>query len=687
VKQLLRRNLIPKLSRPMATDRHAVTRRASIVAGFLTLCMLGLGYKAHAIGVTQHETYADLGNRQQLRSFKLDASRGEILDRSHMALAINNRVHKVVVNPRLVRAQNSQEQTIAALLEYVPDLDVEAVRSELARDKAYRKLRVTLDDEQAKSLMAHKLPGVRLEPASERVYPRGHLAAHVLGRLNGQGVGNLGIEHSLEEDLRGRKASSPATFANGKKLLINGYPDSGVSRGNTVVLTLDSAIQAMVEKEIDDLVAAWNPVGASIIVMDPDTGEILALSNRPTFDPNHPVEQLAQTTNLASQAAYEPGSTMKAITVAAALEEGVIRENETLYCEKGRWRFTKRNIIRDTHRSEWLDITQILAESSNICTTKIAMRLGKQAQYRWAQRFHFGDRPEVKLPGATRGLLAKPEKWSDIQAANISFGHGMSTSPLQVTSAFSVLANKGLYNAPAIIQRVFDSDGEVVYEHKPTRERVVRRATAQTVLRMLESVVHSKHGTGKSAGIPGYRVAGKTSTAQKADLKNRGYTDDQYYASFVGAVPARNPRIVILVSVDNPEGGHFGNEVAAPSFSRLGGQIMVHLGIPPDEGGLPQPKPMVVKAAPVGGAGQVVVAPQEESPEPLLPGRRPKKVVVTTGVPDFTGLTIAQVLDTAQQARLEVDAVGTGLAVMQDLAPGSAEENSRVRVFFEPPRG
>ena len=158
------------------------------------------------------------------------------------------------------------------------------------------------------------------------------------------------------------------------------------------------------------------------------------MANRPTFDPNHPIETLAQTTDLATQAAYEPGSTMKAITVAAALEEGVIRENETLFCENGRYQFTKKNVIRDTHRAEWLDITQILAQSSNICTTKIAMRLGKRSQYRWARRFHFGERPDTRLPGATKGLLAPPEKWSDIQAANVSFGQGMSASPLQVTA-------------------------------------------------------------------------------------------------------------------------------------------------------------------------------------------------------------------------------------------------------------
>ncbi|MCA9663513.1 MAG: penicillin-binding protein 2, partial [Myxococcales bacterium] len=328
------------------------------------------------------------------------------------------------------------------------------LQDELSRDKAYRLLRMILDDEQAAIVESWKIPGMYLEPATQRVYPRGLLASHIVGRVNGQGEGNLGIELSMDERLRGRDAQSPAYFARGKKLLVDGGPGPDVARGDTVTLTIDSAIQAMVEDELNAIVDQWHPVGAAIVVLNPKTGEILGLGSRPTFDPNHKVQKLAQTSSLAIQAAYEPGSTMKAITVAAALDEGVIRANETLYCEKGRWQYTPKHVIRDTHPAEWLDITNILAESSNICTTKIADRLGKARLHRWVRRFHFGERPEIRLPGATRGLLAPHEKWSDIQAANISFGQGMSASPLQVATAFAALANDGRYTPPAIVKRV-----------------------------------------------------------------------------------------------------------------------------------------------------------------------------------------------------------------------------------------
>ena len=669
------------LPRPMASDLRAVHRRAGVVGLAIVAALAGIGFKAARVALDQHEAYAEQANRQQLRSYKLPASRGEVVDRDFMTLAINDRVHKVVLNPRFVRAQGRDEDVVAALLTLFPDEDPTYLRDELAKDKAYRQLRMTLSDAQADELAKQGLPGVSLEPASERIYPRGLLAAHVLGRVGGQG-GTAGVELGMDEALRGRDALSPAYFAAGKKLLVDGVPDPGVARGDTVMLTIDSAIQAMVEEEINTLVQHWNPAGASIIVLDPSNGEILALANRPTFDPNHPVAHADQTTNLAVQAAYEPGSTLKAITVAAALEQGVIREHETLYCEKGRWQYTPRNVIHDAHPAEWLTIAEILAASSNICTTKIADRLGKATLHRFVEKFHFGERPDIELPGATPGLLAPPEKWSDIQAANISFGQGMSASPLQVTSAFAAIANEGLYHKPTIVRAVVDADGEPVARTRPPGERVVRASTARTVLRMLENVVHSKLGTGKNATVEGYRVAGKTSTAQKSGKK--GYDDSQWYSSFLGALPARAPRVVIMVSVDSPEGAHYGNDVAAPSFSRLAGPIMVHLGVPRDDGTAPPPPKPVTLASddPKLELGFI----PELDVEPDLPGHRHRPAVtVTTGLPDFTGLTLAQALDLAHDAKLELRATGTGIAVLQDRQPGPAESGSVVQVWFEPP--
>jgi cell division protein FtsI (penicillin-binding protein 3) len=674
----------------MASDLRSVRHRVRVVGVVLSLGLVGMGARASEIAIDQHEQYAARGNRQQLRSYTLPAGRGNIVDRNYVSMAVNDHEEHLVLNPRLIHAQETLSPTRDFLhqifaaehhatidRELDPEIP-EGVDPQKAR-KAYRRLKVRLDPDQSRAIRTTDLPGLRIERRPHRVYPRGNLAAHVLGRVDGEGHGNLGVELALDPKLRGHETSSPAYYAAGKKLLVDGHPEHGISRGDTVALTLDTAIQAMAEEEIDTLVANWRPVGASVIVLDPWSGEVLAMVNRPTFDPNHRIGQMRQTVNLASQGVYEPGSTVKAITVAAALEEGTIRKNQTFFCEEGRYQYTPQHAIRDTKRAKWLDVTQILAMSSNIGTTKIYSTLGKQAMHRWVRRFHFGERPDVQLPGATPGLLADWREWSDIKGANISFGQGMSASPLQVAAAFAALSNGGVYNAPTVVSRVINPDGETVWEHEPSGERVVRVATANTVLEMLTSVVQTKKGTGKNARVDGYRVAGKTSTAQKANPAG-GYYEDQYYASFVGTLPADEPRVVILVSVDNPEGGHYGNEVAAPTFSRLGARIMTYYGVARDDVELTAPKPVDLDAdAPELVDGFVA----DEDVEPTLPGRR--KVAFTRGLPDFSGLTIPEVLDAADAADVTVVVDGTGIAVGQDVPPGETEAGTRVTVFFAPP--
>lgn len=667
------------LVRPMATDMRSVQRRAWFVAACLAVCMVGLIARAYDVSIEQHDHFTELGNRQQLRNYRVDASRGDIVDRSYVALAVTDSVYQLVLNPRLIRAQGLENEVTEAILELFPREDPEYLADELSRDKAYRRLRMVLDDRQARRIRSAKLAGVSLEQRPERVYPRKLLAAHILGRVNGQGKGDLGIEYELDHLLRGRSAMSPAYYARGQKLLVDGYPDPNVSRGHTVVLTLDSAIQSMAEEEINTLVANWNPVSASILVLDPRNGEILGMSSRPTFDPNHPIATWDQTINHAVNSSFEPGSTVKAITVAAALEHGAIRKDETFFCEEGRWQYTEDHAIRDTKKSGWLSVVEILAVSSNICTTKIYERLDKENMYEWVRRFHFGERPPIELPGASPGKLDPWSTWSDIQGANISFGQGMSASPLQVAAAFAVLAGDGVYHPPTIVREVLDTEGNPVDLQRPEPERIVRRATARTVLEMLENVVHSHKGTGENAKIEGYRVAGKTSTAQKAS-KQGGYAEDEYFASFVGALPAKDPRVVILVSVDNPQGGHYGNQVAAPTFARLGARVAQHLGIPREDGTRPTPDPIALMK---DSSKLLEGFTPEIDVEPALPGMRP--AVVTGGLPDFTGLTLAEALDAAQEAEVDLEIQGTGIAVMQDAPPGPIERGSKVTVFFEPP--
>ncbi len=680
-----------QLTRPMASDMGSVRKRAGVVGVVIGVALVAMAARAANIGITQHESFAERGNRQQLRAYTLDASRGNVVDRNYVSLAVNDYVQQLVINPRLIHGQGRLAEVRSFLHSVFPAEHHDYLDRELDPEipegvdpqkfrKAYRLIRVSLDRAQVDAIEHSGLPGLRLERQPKRVYPRGSLASHVLGRVDAQGGGNLGIELGLESELAGRETSSPATFASGKKLLVDGHPDHAIARGNTVVMTIDSAIQAMAEEEIDTLVGNWHPVGASIVVMDPRNGEVLAMANRPTFDPNHRIGSTHQTVNLAVQSAYEPGSTMKAITVAAALEEGTIRKNQTFFCENGRYDYTPQAPIRDTKPSEWLDVTEVLALSSNIGTTKIYSTLGKPSMHRWVERFHFGERPPIQLPGATEGLLADWEDWSDIKGANISFGQGMSASPLQVAAAFGTFANAGRYNAPTIVSRVIDPEGEVVWAHDPTQEQIIRTSTASTVLEMLTAVVHTKKGTGKNARIEGYRVAGKTSTAQKA-APGGGYYKDQYYASFVGALPAEDPRVVILVSVDNPEGGHYGNEVAAPTFARLGERVMRYYGVARNdmEGVAPE------SIALAGDAAELLEGfMAEDDVEPSLPGAGP--VEFTTGLPDFTGLSLAQAYDEAEKIGIELVAQGTGLAVGQDTPPGPITRGAEVRVYFAPPQ-
>ena len=676
------RNLLQRggaLVRPMATDLSAVRRRALIVGSVLAAAVMGLVWRAYTIGVRNHDHYAELGNRQQLRSYKIEASRGDVVDRGYIALAVTDRMHKVVINPRLISAQGRADDVVTALLGLFPDEDAGYLREEIGRDKAYRQLRMSLDDEQAERLRTLELPGITLEPSPHRVYPRRMLAAHVVGRVGAQGKGNLGIEYGMEAMLRGRDAMSPAYFARGKKLLVEGFPDTDVSRGNTVVLTIDSAIQSMSEDVLDELMATWTPASASVVVLDPANGDVLAMASRPTFDPNRPVDTLAQTVNHAIQSDFEPGSTMKAITVAAAIETGAIRKEESFFCEKGKWKYTEDYSISDTKPSEWLSVSEILAVSSNICTTKIYERLDKQRMHEWVQRFHFGERPPIELSGATAGVLAPWQTWSDIQGANVSFGQGMTASPLQVAAAFAVLAGGGAYRAPTVVRKVLSPEGEELPITRSPKEQIIRAATARTVLEMLENVVHSDKGTGKNAVVPGYRVAGKTSTAQKAS-KQGGYAEDEYFASFVGALPAKHPRVVILVSVDDPQGGHYGNVVAAPTFAALGSRVMEHLGVPREDGSRPVPDPIRLLASNVMLANGFTPA---LDVEPALPGDRP--IEVDGGLPDFTGLTLAEAIDAADEAGVNLRPVGTGIATMQDVPPGTSADGADVQVLFEPP--
>ncbi len=321
-------------------------------------------------------------------------------------------------------------------------------------------------------------------------------------------------------------------------------------------LTIDAAVQAIVDDELARLFTEWQPSAASVTVLDPSTGAIVAIAGRASGD-----EPLR-----AVQHALIPASTIKAVTMAAALDEGTITPGQRFFCENGRRAYGKRT-CRDSASHAWLDATQILATSSNVGLTKIFDTLGSERLGRWLGRFHFGERPTVQVPDAAAGAFPNPIPADPFDAATVAMGEGLTASPLQVAAAYAALANDGVYNAPTLVRRILGEDGRTTWQHEPTRERIVKSSTARAVMTMLEQAVNDEHATGRGARIDGVRVAGKTGTGELPELRPG---EERTYATFVGAVPADRPRFVILIGVEAPKGGGYGGgKVAAPAFARI----------------------------------------------------------------------------------------------------------------------
>ena len=365
-------------------------------------------------------------------------------------------------------------------------------------------------------------------------------------------------------------------------------PPGKTESGQTplIELTIDPKLQQVVEAELDALITRWQATGATAVILAPASGDILALASRATKPTGHsatPGFSNDGDNELAVHTAYEPGSTMKIFTVATALELHTITPEQVFDCENGSWQ-TGHGVLHDASPHRALDVGQILAVSSNIGAQKIYRTFGRNELGRSLGRFHFGELPPVQLLKASPGVLPPAGRWSEEQAASISSGQGLSASPLQVAAAFAAIANRGIYKAPTLVRRVTSSTGTVLWQPSTSseRERIVSAATAATVLRLLEGVVHGPLGTGQGARVPGYLVAGKTGTAKQSSAN--GTYADHYYGSFVGAIPARQPAVVVLVGVDGPRGEYTGGTVAAPSFARIAQQVMTHLAVAPDGG-------------------------------------------------------------------------------------------------------
>ncbi len=642
--------------------RHKWFRARLALLGLGVLCVaLLVVARAFQLQVLGGDRLREMAEGQHLRKLSVSPRRGAIYDRNGAELAVSVDVDSVYANPRRLKAMDQDLAATAQRLARVLDVNPETLVKRLDSNRYFVWIDRHITPHEAEAVEKLDIPGISLTTEARRFYPNRHLAAHLLGFADIDGRGIEGIELAYESELRGSDRKVEAIRdRRGKVIFADEMIDDVSNQGQSVVLTIDKAIQHVAERELALGVRTFEARGGSVVVMDPSNGEILALANYPPFNPNEPSKHpIAHRRNRALVDRFEPGSTVKPFTMSAALAAGTVEPDELVNCENGVTRIGGRR-LHDAHPYEWLTPTQILAHSSNIGTAKIALELGKRDLYRAFRRFGFGEPTGLGLPGETAGILHHYRRWYEIDAAAVSFGQGMSVTNVQLAAAMSVIANGGRLMRPTLIRQINDGDGVMVQEAKPeVRRQVVPRKVANLVGEMLTAVTEPG-GTAMEAAVDGYLVAGKTGTAQKADYVNGGYAKDKWLASFIGFAPADKPAVVISVVIDEPVIAHYGGTVAGPVFRRIAEATLRHVGIAPDRAGASVAR-LTPKADPEPSAAQE--APPAKADVRTEVGR--------SGVPDLEGLPLRTAVVALHSESLVPSVEGSGLVRRQDPAPGT----------------
>ena len=601
------------------------------------------------VQLVRHDHYVAKAQRQQERTLALNPVRGSILDTRLRVLAESIAAESIYADPQAI----TNRRAVARALAKVQGIGLTAreIESKLKGDSSFAWVARQLPLEVASEVRKLKLPGIYFMEAHRRTYPRTMLAANVIGYVGVDGDGLAGIEHSFDDYVKGTPGKVTLLKDARKGVyLVGGDGANRPKDGQHVVLTIDSVIQFIAERALKDAVEKFRAVGGSVIVMDPNTGDILAMASAPTFDPNRFRDfSPAAWKNRSVQDAYEPGSTFKIITAAAGLEEGVVTPSQVLDCGNGEIRVANVTIgEHDGHRYQMLSFEDVIVNSSNVGTVRVGLALGQDRFDQWIRRFGFGVKTGLPLPGESPGLLRRTQKWTVVSPASISIGQEIGATPLQVIRAVSAVATGGQLVEPRIVKRVIDDEGKTVYEPPRAQSvRVMSEKTAAVLNEILKNVV--SRGTGTNTALAEHVVAGKTGTAQKAG--RGGYIDGRYVGSFAGYVPADRPRLAILVVIDEPKPEHYGGAVAAPAFREIAEGALRYLGVQPSlpsrSIGLPQTK-MAAFSQPTAAAGPA------------------------SGMPDLRGLDARAAVARAVSSGLVVRTIGSGVVTSQEPQPGGA---------------
>lgn len=558
-----------------SSNTQGLKNRILFIAGFLVFLSAGLLARLAYLQIIQHDQLVAQSEKQYARTVEIFTGRGNIYDRLMNPLATNVEVESVYINPQSILDKDPTARVLAAALH----LDFKEVRRKIDSPKHFVWIKRKSDLDEIEKLEQLGLAGVGFITESKRFYPKRELAASTLGFVGMDNQGLAGIEHFHQDRLKGTlRRQVMEKDARGRILLTHGGKTP--SRSHDVVLTLDEVIQYIAERELKHQVREYGAKSGLAVVMAPATGEIYALATTPVFNPNHYSAYPPRTwQNIAVSNAYEPGSIFKPIVVAAALEEGIAQPNDIFFCENGTFELGDAKIGEAAgHKFGWLTLEDIVVKSSNIGAIKVAQELGEKRFFSYIQKFGFGKKLGIDLPGEATGRLRGLAQWSGLSLASISFGHEISATPIQMVAAIGAIANGGNLMRPHLTRAIM-KNGVLVKNYPPEKiHRVLSKNTSRQMTDILKSVV--QRGTGRRAAIPGFEVAGKTGTAQKIDPETHSYSKTAFIASFIGFVPADDPKLVILVMIDEPKKSYWGGEVAAPVFRNIARQSLRYLNIP-----------------------------------------------------------------------------------------------------------
>ena len=625
--------------------------RIAATAGiFFMLLVIALG-RVFQLCVIEGASLRQLASRQQRQRVAVPPERGPIVDRNGDVLAMTLESAAVYVRPSKLDLSRNPIPALARTL----NLPLSWVAQKAQSPAPFVWLARGATVEQADAVAELGLLGVGSEPTRRRFYPRGALAGQVLGFAGVDSQGLEGIELLYDHDLRGVGQSlNMGRDAHGRHMLTEATWQPLPRQGARVDLTIDASLQQVTETELAAAVAAHRARAGVAVVMQPSTGEILALANVPSLDPNDLTSATVERRrNRVVTDSYEPGSTFKGVLAAAAIEAGVVRPDDRLFCENGHYAVGRR-VVHDHEPYGWLTFTDVIKHSSNIGAGKVGERLGAERLASAIEAFGFGVPTRIDLPGEVTGIVRPRSKWARINVVTTSFGQGIAVTPMQLLRAYAAIANGGQLMRPYVVRRVVGADGTVLRENQPEIVgRPISTETARVVTGLLRGVVEG--GTGTQARIDGIPVAGKTGTAQKVDSKTGRYSARERMSSFIGFVPADAPRFLILVIIDSPRGTTYGGLVAAPVFRRIAEHGIDRLGLR-------------VAAAPIA-------VPEVDTARPQLV----KWTVPASdrGMPSFIGLGMREALVRAARAGWDVHTRGSGFVIAQDPPPGAETAQGR----------